>query len=475
VTQRVPMGVLQAVIDKRWAIKPEYLQTILGVVMREVNDKDAVLMARGDGRSHSVEFDNGYSIREGVAVIDICGAIFPRATLFTDLSSDGTSIEGLTGAFNHAISNDSVKAILFNIDSPGGDITGIHEFANLIYESRGIKPIYAYINGDGCSAAIWIATSCEYLIADKTARVGSIGVVCTIYDDSEMMEREGIKKYEIVSSQSPYKRVDVGTEDGRSMVQEQLDELANIFIGDVARNRGVSESHVTSKFGQGGVLLSDRAKKVGLIDSIGSLDKSIAKLSKGVKGMGKVSGQRTADSGQQTDTEIPLIEPVVLDDESDTSRETIEEGKKVTGDKEIRQEGNKVTGDLCLQADASKFRKEDLHKIDSALYNSIVEEGVMSERNRIKGIFDISLHSDNAVLVQKAMFENPITAEQLAWQIVMADKEKKAQARNDYMSDVSALEPVSRSVGEEFKKDDAQLKREAQEMAGAVKGAVHSA
>lgn len=272
--------VISAIARQPWAITPDGLELVLGIAQRHTSDKEAVL-ATPSARRES----GSVRMRDGVAVISVMGPIFPRADFFTEISG-ATSIERLALLFGEALAADDVKAIVLHVDSPGGQITGVHEFAGQVFAARNIKPVVAYVSGTGASAAYWIASAAQRLIADETAVLGSIGVVTAWTDDKEARKSRGLTDYEVVSSQSPNKRLDPTSEEGRSAMQHLLDETADIFIADVARHRGKRAAVVTERFGQGGVMLAAEAVKVGMVDEIGNLEDVIAALS-GVGGKTK--------------------------------------------------------------------------------------------------------------------------------------------------------------------------------------------
>jgi signal peptide peptidase SppA len=286
--------VLSAIARQPWAITPDGLELVLGIAERSISDKQAVLAAPTERRE-----SGKVQMRDGVAVISVMGPIFPRADFFTDISG-ATSIETLALRFGEAVAADDVKAIVLHVDSPGGQIVGVHEFANQIYAAREKKPVVAYAAGMNTSAAYWISSAASKIVAEETALLGSIGVVAAWTDDKEARKSAGLKDYEVVSSQSPNKRLDPESKEGRAALQRILDETADIFIADVARYRGKRAGTVTEQFGQGGVMLAAEAVKVGMADEIGSLEDVIAALSNadGVSGSG--SDDRIAVNNKET-------------------------------------------------------------------------------------------------------------------------------------------------------------------------------
>lgn len=216
---------------------------------------------------------NAVSIRDGVAVIKVSGPLFRYANLMTRICG-ATSYELLAQDFNKAVQSPKIKGILLDIDSPGGEVNGCSELSDMIYQARGTKPIIAYASGACCSGAYWIASACDKILATDTAILGSIGVVSIFEKDDED------KTIEIVSSQSPNKCPDINTEEGKAKIQARVDELAEVFIAKVARNRGITAVDVVKNFGAGDVSVGQHAVRQGLSDGLSSFEAIITNLSK---------------------------------------------------------------------------------------------------------------------------------------------------------------------------------------------------
>ncbi|MCP4342140.1 MAG: S49 family peptidase [Desulfobulbaceae bacterium] len=249
--------------NQPWAILPESLTTILSIAGRYNEDIDAVAAKLG----RPLDNTRNVTIRGGTAVIPIHGPIARYMNLFSAISG-GTSVQALATDFGAAMDDRSVDRIILDIDSPGGTVTGIAEFAELIKTAE--KPVIAYVSGSGGSAAYWIASAADAVIVNATAAVGSIGVVAPINTDKPK------NQIEIVSSQSPRKRPDIETDEGVAQVQDHVDRLAEIFIETVAENRGVSAETVATKFGAGGLLIGADAVAAGMADGVGTLERLLA-------------------------------------------------------------------------------------------------------------------------------------------------------------------------------------------------------
>ncbi len=255
-----------------WAITQPALETILEIAERENEKPEAVAARLGK------ELQNTHTVieRDGVAVIPVTGPLFRYANLFTAISG-ATSYEILAQDFTAALDNPDINAIILNIDSPGGEVNGCAELANMIFAARGKKPIIAYASGDAASGAYWIASAADQVVASETSGLGSIGVVA-VYRGAKP-DKNAPTTIEIVSSQSPFKRLNPETDEGRAKLQTRIDAMAEVFVTTLARNRGIEAAQVLEQFGGGDILIGAHAVNAGLADRIGSLEKLIAEFS----------------------------------------------------------------------------------------------------------------------------------------------------------------------------------------------------
>lgn len=254
-----------------WAITETALQTILDIAARENEAPEAVAAKLG----RELQNTHRATERDGVALIPVTGPLFRYANIFT-LISGATSYEILAQDFIAAIENPDIHAIILDIDSPGGEVNGCAELASLIYEARGSKPIIAYASGDAASGAYWIASAADEIVVSETSGLGSIGVV-GVYRGAKL-EKNAAPTIEIVSSQSPFKRLDPATDDGRARLQARMDAMADVFVNTVARNRGIEPQQVLERFGGGDVLIGAHAVNAGLADRVGALEKLVTQL-----------------------------------------------------------------------------------------------------------------------------------------------------------------------------------------------------
>lgn len=297
----------------RWAITPEALDGLLRAVEQGLTAEDYKIFHAFDEMKKSALVsdlgdpisDTGAAFKKGDnGILFMDGPIVPRASIFTEISGL-VSIEELTRDFQTLESDENVKRIVLLIDSPGGDITGISDFSNLIKASP--KQNTAFIFGMAASAAFWIATGADTIASTDTGLAGSIGVVITTRRKSDDNSTR-----EFISSQSPLKRVDPDTKAGKESLQQLANDLGDIFVGAVAENRNVSVRTVLSDFGQGALVVARRALDAGMIDSIQTFDS----LLKGKPGSSRTAQQNTntpAIAGTQEDSKMLTLKEMLAE------------------------------------------------------------------------------------------------------------------------------------------------------------------
>ncbi|KRR21701.1 S49 family peptidase [Bradyrhizobium retamae] len=294
---RNPM-IFDAAITANWAMDEAALQTVLEIASREHQIEPTMLEAY---RAQELDRAERATVRDGVAILNVDGPLFKRANLMT-MFCGATSYDVLRRDLQAALDNASVRAIMLNIHSPGGEAAGTSELAQAVYDARSVKPIHAYAGDQAASAAYWIGSAADKFWIGPAAALGSIGVRAGIQDTSGRDESRGVKNYEFVSSQSPFKKVDLNSKQGRDRVQARVDAMAAVFVETVAKNRNVSVAHVLEAFGKGDVLIGKAAIDAGMADGFGTFESVLASLSRGEEPK-SFAGFNPAASGQTQESE----------------------------------------------------------------------------------------------------------------------------------------------------------------------------
>lgn len=278
-------AVLAAIRGQPWAIMPDYLEAIEAIAQRAMEAGVLAALAR-DGHQARLEEARlavaatgeplegaRYStLRDGAAVVPVFGPIFPRATLINS-SAGGIGLDAIMRDFRAAERSAQVERIVMLFDSPGGVVSGLGEAAEAIRGAS--KPVIAHVTGMAASAAYWLASQAGEIVLDRAAQVGSIGILAML-SRQEAPGADGRRSYEIVSSGAPHKRPDPSSEEGRAIIQSDVDALEAVFVGDVARGRKVSAATVRAEYGRGAMVAAAAAVERGMADRIGTLESVLA-------------------------------------------------------------------------------------------------------------------------------------------------------------------------------------------------------
>ncbi|WP_265016752.1 MULTISPECIES: S49 family peptidase [unclassified Wolbachia] len=204
---------------------------------------------------------------KGIAIIRIYGVLTKKTEAF-DHILDMTSYENIHEEIESALEDKSIETILLDIDSPGGEVNGVFDLADFIYESRTKKRIIAIANDDAYSAAYAIASSAEKVFVSRTSGVGSIGVIASHIDQSRFDERQGIKYTTIFAGSrkndlNPHEPM---TSESLGSLQKEVDRLYEMFLQLIARNRGLSIEKIRST--EAGLYFGEKAVEIGVADGV---------------------------------------------------------------------------------------------------------------------------------------------------------------------------------------------------------------
>ncbi|WP_353280020.1 S49 family peptidase [Wolbachia endosymbiont (group B) of Silvanus unidentatus] len=204
---------------------------------------------------------------KGIAIIRIYGVLTKKTEAF-DHILDMTSYENIHEEIESALEDKSIEMILLDIDSPGGEVNGVFDLADFIYESRAKKRIIAIANDDAYSAAYAIASSAEKVFVSRTSGVGSIGVIASHIDQSRFDEKQGIKYTTIFAGSrkndlNPHEPM---TSESLGSLQKEVDRLYEMFLQLIARNRGLSIEKIRST--EAGLYFGEKAVEIDLADGV---------------------------------------------------------------------------------------------------------------------------------------------------------------------------------------------------------------
>jgi protease IV len=217
-----------------------------------------------------------FSSKSGnVAVIPMHGAIYVNEP--GSLSMDGVTSDQIIDQLDKASNDPGVKAIILDINSPGGSGVAADEISQKIKTID--IPVISVIRDSGASAAYWIATSTDRIFANRMSLTGSIGVIGSYLDFSDFITEYNVSYQRYVSGDLK----DMGSAFKKPSTKEQevfqkiISKMNDFFIKEVAQNRNMSVNDVR-KLATGEVYLGIDAKENGLIDELGTRNDAIKYL-----------------------------------------------------------------------------------------------------------------------------------------------------------------------------------------------------
>jgi capsid assembly protease len=248
-----------------------------------------------NGRKAAARRDDELYERVGdVAVIPVMGTITQRPSIFTAWSG-ACSAEVVGRAVDAAANDRTIRAILLDVDTPGGSVYGVPECAAKISAAAGRKKVVAVANPMIASAGYWLASQATEVVVTPSGDVGCVGVIGTFVDHSKADEEAGYKYTHIHAGR--HKAEMYGTAplsaDTREYLQQQVDAVYAMMVRDIAAGRRTTQKDVRENFGEGRMLLAADAIKAGLADRIGTFDEVLNEL---VKAGSKSGGGTRADA-----------------------------------------------------------------------------------------------------------------------------------------------------------------------------------
>lgn len=213
----------------------------------------------------------------GVAIIPVIGTLVQRASGM-DALSGLTSYARIAAQIKAALADSEVASILLEIDSPGGEVSGLFDLAAQIRAAAAKKRLVAFANEQAFSAAYAIASAAGEVITSRTGMVGSIGVVMMHVDQSQRDAKAG---YTYTPIYAGARKVDFSshaplTDAARASAQAEVDRLYEMFVAHVASARAIEPAAVAGT--EAALLSAEAALAAGLIDRIASFDDVLAEL-----------------------------------------------------------------------------------------------------------------------------------------------------------------------------------------------------
>ena len=213
--------------------------------------------------------------REKIAVITMRGLI---STSIPGNVSD-SMVDDLRAALQQARDDSRVKAIVLEIDSPGGEVTASDEIYSAVVKTRARKPVVVYMDSLAASGGYYVACGGRFLMANETTITGSIGVIIQTLNYEQLFNKIGLAS--VVFKSGKFKDMLNGarpiTPEERELVQNFIMKTYDKFLGIVAKERNLPADRLRNTIADGRILSGTEALENKLIDGVGELDDAFAK------------------------------------------------------------------------------------------------------------------------------------------------------------------------------------------------------
>lgn len=221
--------------------------------------------------------DKGYEVVEGIAIVPIQGTLVQKLGCLRPYSGL-CGYDGIRAMVSMALEDDAVQAIVLDVDSPGGEVSGCFDLVDSIYSARGVKPIWAILTESAYSAAYAIASAADRILVPRTGGTGSVGVICAHVDFSKALSQAGIAVTLITYGDrkgdgNEYSPLEKATLD---RFQADVDAMGDLFVETVARNRNISTARVRDT--QAGTYLGAAGVRIGFADAVMAPDAAFRSL-----------------------------------------------------------------------------------------------------------------------------------------------------------------------------------------------------
>lgn len=265
---------LHDILYKPFAVYPQAAQSIQAMI-------ESALLHVKSGAVDDAE-RSGLNIQKlgSLAVVSSKGAIVKEAGWLSDWGFTG--LKEAEVALKSAAIDDDIESVLWVIDSPGGSVDGLSQFADIVDEVASVKPLHVQVDGMLASAAVYMSAGASKIYANRRDLVGSIGTRIQLFDYSQAFKEAGIKS--IVIDTGEHKSAGAM---GEEITENQIEEFQRIVDGyfsdfkeQVLKNRPIDEK-VFNQLADGRVFFADEEPiKYGLIDGIGTVQQTISSIMK---------------------------------------------------------------------------------------------------------------------------------------------------------------------------------------------------
>ncbi|MCK4817425.1 S49 family peptidase [bacterium] len=256
------------------AIKPQFLSKYIRKYDAILNNppKNAGFADEMAGFNQGIiddQYKHVLQINGDIAIINLFGPMSEDGPDWIDLylGYNGTAYKNLIRASEEILKNDAIKQVYINSNTPGGNIDGLDAAYQSLALLAAKRPITAINKGMIASAGVWYTSAAQKIIASTpSAMIGSIGVVIDTLDYTGYYDSFGVKEITITNTDSPNKRPDLLTEEGKNVYIKELNALYSVFVDRVTSRNTIGIDSIKALKGE--MIIASEAVKIGLMDGI---------------------------------------------------------------------------------------------------------------------------------------------------------------------------------------------------------------
>lgn len=255
----------------------------LDQMLKEAKDKSGTLPERLDVASYlAVSVPQG-EVKATIGLIYAEGPIVDSADGPSALSGENMITPNrIIGAFEDAMQDDQIKAILFRIDSPGGSPTASESIRRALLRAKEAKkPVFVSMGAAAASGGYWIAMNADHIVANPATLTGSIGVVSGKFVTGELWNKLDVKWDTITTSDNAllWSQLQPFTPQGRARMNAMLDDTYTAFTTNVSNARNIPMTQMP-EVAKGRVWTGEQGAKNSLVDEIGGMQTTVLAIKK---------------------------------------------------------------------------------------------------------------------------------------------------------------------------------------------------
>ena len=364
--------------------------------------------------------DEGYMVADGVAIVPVIGTMVQRSDWMTDMSGM-ISYDRIESRIMAALEDPSVRELILEIDSPGGEVAGAFDLADRIANARGNKPIIAVATETAASAAYLLASTADEIVVPRTGYVGSIGVVTTHVDYSRALEKRGIAVTLLYAGDkkvdgNPYEPL---TESARGDLQSEINQVYELFVNTVSENRDMGVDRVRGT--QAGLFMGFKAVDVGLADRVNSFSNELSNALLRRQGMGPAFVMRSKPERKET---LNMLNA----QQQEEARLKAEAEAKARAETEAKLRAEKEAQERAEAEAKAKADAEAKARADAVAHAST------GGKERIKAILTCEESKGRGEMAQHLAFETDLSVDQAKAILKTSPKGSKLESVMDRLS-----------------------------------------